>query len=329
MNAGVIPRLNRTTAGLGKELRIHPNIVPGADPMKALGKLELPAGDDGRRHVVVVDQFEEIFTLCQSVEKRKEFADAILALVRAGHLVFLTMRTDFDDKLPKLGDLYEKMKEPGTLVTVPPLSEDELRDAILKPATSVGLHIDEDVVNGLVSELVGQRAGLPLLQFCLMKLWEMRDRNLITWEAYEELGRGAGGAGQVRGRALQRDASGGAEHREADSPATGAADRGGGRGRAGGDAPAGAALGLLPGRGGEGPDRRRDRDAHRGSPHPRDGGRPGAAGSGSRGPGAELAGVRALAGGIAADAAGAPRAHAAGGGLAPQRAGSLAPVAGR
>jgi hypothetical protein len=59
---------------------------------------------------------------------------------------------------------------------------------IEKPAELVGLKFEDGIVDRLVNEILGEPAGLPLLQFALLKLWERRDRNRVTFEAYRSVG---------------------------------------------------------------------------------------------------------------------------------------------
>ena len=145
----------------------------------------------GAPAVVVVDQFEEIFTLCRDEPMRQAFVANLLSLLDvpgAGHIVVLTMRTDFVDNVARLPALQERFEQATVRVT--PLSAGELREAITGPATAVGLKFEEGVVDALVHDILGEPAGLPLLQFTLLKLWEKRERNRVTWEAYRRLGGG-------------------------------------------------------------------------------------------------------------------------------------------
>ena len=145
----------------------------------------------GAPAVVVVDQFEELFTLCRDEPMRQAFVANLLSLLdvpEAGHIVVLTMRTDFVDNVARLPALQERFEQATVRVT--PLSAGELREAITGPAAAVGLKFEEGVVDALVHDILGEPAGLPLLQFTLLKLWEKRERNRVTWEAYRRLGGG-------------------------------------------------------------------------------------------------------------------------------------------
>jgi hypothetical protein len=98
------------------------------------------------------------------------------------------MRTDFETfilRLPGFQPFFEQ-----AVVRVTPLNPAELREAIERPAEAVGLKFEEGVVEALLQDILGEPAALPLLQFTLLKLWEHRDRNRITWDAYGRLGGG-------------------------------------------------------------------------------------------------------------------------------------------
>ncbi len=204
--------------------RYSERMVPGSDPLANLGRAILPQEDDGvldatvaakfifaadgcRREpdylvkllnetgqapfVLVLDQFEEIFTLCTDEALRHAFINNLLALIAspaARHTVILTMRTDFESFVARLPDFLPHFEQ--ALVRITPLNAAELREVIEKPAALVGLKFEAGVVDALVQDVLGEPAALPLLQFTLLKLWKRRDRNRITWESYKELGGG-------------------------------------------------------------------------------------------------------------------------------------------
>ena len=183
-------------------------MVPGADPMANLQRAlhrsapaatsaPVPAADSAQSLtgpeeepiVLVVDQFEELFTLCDDRETYRDFEGQLLRLVdepRPRHIVIVTMRTDFARKLPLLPGLHRRLE--AARVDVEALGIEELRDAILKPAAKVHLKFDPAVVDDLVTKILGVRAGLPLLQFALLQLWTERDKNRVTEAVYREVG---------------------------------------------------------------------------------------------------------------------------------------------
>jgi len=141
--------------------------------------------------VLDVDQFEELFTICENEAARQAFIANLLALIDSPglrHVVILTMRSEYASyvaRFQKLNDAFDTARLP-----VAPMVPSELREAIEEPARSAGLKIEPGVVDDLVADVVGEPAALPLLQFTLLKLWESRERNRVTREAYQRLGGG-------------------------------------------------------------------------------------------------------------------------------------------
>jgi hypothetical protein len=220
--AGLMPSLKSGALPDSRRWRYYPPMVPGANPLLNLA-LSLKATKEGAaawverevalfkqdpEHllklveaagnspaVIVIDQFEEIFTICNDKVLLDHFINNLLRLIQSDkhrHRVILTMRSDFEEQLPRLEALYPLW--PQSRIQVLPLSAKELRDAIEKPAEIVGLKFDKGIVDQLVKEIVGEPAGLPLLQFALFELWKKRRRNRVTWEVYDKLGGGAGQA---------------------------------------------------------------------------------------------------------------------------------------
>lgn len=153
--------------------------------------VELAAQTGSVPIVLVVDQFEELFTLCTDNSARQAFVANLTNLVQTAaprHRVLLTMRTDFEAQLARLPAFQPLFEQ--ALVRVTPLSAAELRQAIEQPAALIGLKFESGLIDQLLQDVLGEPAALPLLQFTLLKLWEARDHNRITWEAYKRLGGG-------------------------------------------------------------------------------------------------------------------------------------------
>lgn len=214
--AGLIPALKAEALPGSHNWRYYRPMVPGSNPLAnlalALGPPnEQPAlwverqvvgfsqdeehlrklveAENDQPCVMVIDQFEEVFTLCHDKTLLEHFINNLMRLVASNthpHRIVLTLRSDYEEQLPRLESVYPLLRENRVQVT--PLSASDLRDAIEKPAENIGLKFEKGIVEKLVKEIVGEPAGLPLLQFTLLQLWNRRRRNRITWDVYERLG---------------------------------------------------------------------------------------------------------------------------------------------
>ena len=194
VRAGLLSALRQDAIPGSAGWTILPPMVPGSDPLAALERT-LEAGhvaqtSDNDARVLIIDQFEETFTLCSDDTRRQEFLRRVVALAAdvAGGRVVLTMRSDFEPFVARaetLQPLYEAGK-----VTLPPLTTAELREAIERPAEQVGLKFEVGLVDTLLGDILGEPAGLPLLQYSLLKLWESRQRNRVTLDIYKKVGGG-------------------------------------------------------------------------------------------------------------------------------------------
>jgi len=186
---GVLPALKNNGLEGSANWRYLPSIVPGSEPLKNLNAAyggTKPAANEVV--VVTIDQFEELFTLCDDLAVRDAFAKELVALSAAGHVVIVTMRSDYDSRLASTGELAALFEKGDLRAT--PLTAAELREAIEEPAKLIGLKFESGVIDALIRDVLGEPAALPLLQFTLWKLWQSRDHNRITLAAYRKLGGG-------------------------------------------------------------------------------------------------------------------------------------------
>ena len=165
----------------------------GDDPraLHIFARYALDGDRASRRLVVLVDQFEEVFTLCPAEREptRRAFIDTLLhaaTVVGGPVLVLLTMRVDFLGKCASYPALAAALSDGQELVG--PMSEDELRLAIERPAYLVGCELEPGLTERLLHDVEGQPGALPLLQYTLWELWQRRDDRRLTIAAYREIG---------------------------------------------------------------------------------------------------------------------------------------------
>ncbi|MGI5505945.1 helix-turn-helix domain-containing protein [Lentzea sp. CA-135723] len=133
-------------------------------------------------HLVVVDQFEELFTLCRNEEHRRWLITALLGCTR----VVIGVRADFYGHCARYPDLVEALE--GAHLLLGPMTPDELRLAITEPAAAVGAKVETALLARLMADAVGQAAVLPLLSHALAQTWQHRRGMTLTLAGYEEVG---------------------------------------------------------------------------------------------------------------------------------------------
>jgi WD40 repeat protein/class 3 adenylate cyclase len=188
--AGLVPSLE---AGLlpGSQRWEHAVIRPGRHPLAALEEVVgLPQPERGRL-VLVVDQFEEVFTTSDPGE-RAAFIRRLVELATgtrtgaADVVVVITIRADYTGHCAPYPDLAELLA--SNLVLVGPMTAEELRRVIEAPARKAGVRVESTLVDALVEEVVGEPGGLPLLSTALVELWQARQGGWLRLEASQRLG---------------------------------------------------------------------------------------------------------------------------------------------
>ena len=208
--------LESLATALAADATIGPRIGDVGDLIKRLEadetrlhlttRVALGNGPESQRVVVVVDQFEELFTLStdssaktratldpaesQSGEsRRKSFIDNLVfaAGIPGGKtIVVLTMRADFYGKCASYANLAAALSEHQDLVG--PMTQSELREVIERPAQLVGLELEPGLTEMLLQDMQNQPGALPLLQHALWELWQRREGRRLTVAAYKAIG---------------------------------------------------------------------------------------------------------------------------------------------
>jgi WD40 repeat protein len=142
------------------------------------------------RVFVLIDQFEEVFTLCREEAERSLLVDNVLYAtnVAAGRtIVVLTMRADFYGQCVNYPGLRAAIADHQSLIG--PLSEVALREVIETPAQLAGGEVESGLVELLLADMKGQAGALPFLQHALFELWERRFGRRLTVRTYTDMGR--------------------------------------------------------------------------------------------------------------------------------------------
>jgi len=177
-----------------------------------------PAGRDQlgqQRLVLVVDQFEELFTQCPEEGQRRAFITALHAAATAGHgpdqspaaLVVLGVRADFEARCADYPQLAGPVQD-RYLVTA--MTERQLRMAITEPAKKAGAKVDDDLADRLLAEVRTGQPGvfgagaLPLLSHALDQAWRHRTGQAVTLADYERAGGIEGAVAATAQRAYDR-----------------------------------------------------------------------------------------------------------------------------
>jgi WD40 repeat protein len=158
-----------------------------------------------------IDQFEELFTICDDLDKRKNFIEGLVQVFKLSSRsvrIVLAMRSDFLEQFSfytELGNIASQ----NNILLVTEMFRDELRQAIEAPAAKHGVVFEDGLVKQIIDEVEGQKGYLPLLQYTLNLLWETEcktfsddgrchiDDRTLNRESYAKL-KGVRGALQER-----------------------------------------------------------------------------------------------------------------------------------
>jgi WD40 repeat protein len=193
LRAAVIPALQHTQhAGLrpaairiltpgDRPAHTHAHVFEPSDTNPGIGTAEADT-------FIVVDQFEEIFTLCQDPAERARFIDKLLAARRPENRlrVLIAVRADFYGHCAEHCDFADTLRDAHLLAG--PMSPAELREAIVRPAAAAGLTVERALTSRLVQEVAGAPGGLPLLSHVLLETWRRRRGKTLTTAGYEAAG---------------------------------------------------------------------------------------------------------------------------------------------
>ena len=182
LRAGLVPRLQRAEPpDRPAAIRI---VTPGRQPARTHAHLLTAANT-----VVLVDQFEELFTLCTDSTERDRFLDLLLSADQLW--VVVAVRADFYGRCAEHRALADALRQANVLVG--PLTAAELRQVIIKPAAAAGLIVERSLTARIIDEVAGEPGALPLVSHVLLETWRRRRGRSLTMAGYLAAGGALGG----------------------------------------------------------------------------------------------------------------------------------------
>jgi basic membrane lipoprotein Med (substrate-binding protein (PBP1-ABC) superfamily)/DNA-binding SARP family transcriptional activator len=210
--AGLIPRL-RDAAIDGSDRWVIAQMVPGNNPLAEIEAIiakvtDVPNGRDrllepdagprprptlrtmreGGRLLLVIDQFEEVFTLTDEPQ-RQHVVDAIVGAVSEPGTpisVLLALRADYYDR-PLQHPAFARLFTPS-VINVLPMTPEELEEAVVGPAKKAAVVVEPALLAELIGDAAHRPGTLPLLEYALTELFEQRSKTALTLDGYRALG---------------------------------------------------------------------------------------------------------------------------------------------
>ncbi|MFE3248575.1 WD40 repeat domain-containing protein [Streptomyces sp. NPDC059209] len=195
LRASLIPRLRTPPPRVGERGRDREAapaavriLTPGAAPLRTHADRLVPVPDTDADTWLIVDQFEELYTLGADRDDRDAFIDRLVAATDADSRlrVVIAVRADFFGRCAEHPGLVAAL-ENATLLAGP-MSRAELREAIVRPATAEGLIVERSLTDRLLDEVEGAPGGLPMMSHALLETWRHRSGRILTEAAYESAG---------------------------------------------------------------------------------------------------------------------------------------------
>ncbi|MEU7874782.1 helix-turn-helix domain-containing protein [Dactylosporangium sp. NPDC049140] len=176
-------------AGGGSALTVHRDLAASPEALHLAVLQALASVPAGAELLILVDQFEEVFTQCEDEGERERLIAALVYAAEAPNSrcrVVLGVRADFYPHCLRRLELATALGEAH--FPVPPMTTEELRRAVSQPAVDAGCTIEGALVARIIAEATGRPGVLPLVSHALRETWLRRRGNALTLTGYEASG---------------------------------------------------------------------------------------------------------------------------------------------
>ncbi len=181
------PNLDDEVDRLAKVQKLGGLLAEGKIPLRDVVDRVLKKQPGTDRLLFVVDQWEELYTLCKDAATQRRFVDTLLEATATEPLtVVLTLRADFYGRVLGYRPLADRLE--GARIDLAAMNRDEQMRAVEKPAQLVGLEFEEGLVKRILDDVDKEPGNLPQLEFALTQLWEKRTDIRLLHQTYQALG---------------------------------------------------------------------------------------------------------------------------------------------
>ncbi|WP_246107709.1 XRE family transcriptional regulator [Saccharothrix saharensis] len=170
-------------SGAGKSSLLRAGLVPRVGGRVVVTSPSESAEPDLDVDLLIVDQFEEVFTLWPDADRRTAYVDALLT---ARCKVVIGVRADFYGHCAQHPALVEALTDGQLLLG--PMGPEELRQVIMQPAVKASCTVETALVSRLIADATGQPGVLPLVSHALLETWRRRRGTTLTLAGYEAAG---------------------------------------------------------------------------------------------------------------------------------------------
>ena len=139
------------------------------------------------RFLLIVDQFEELYTLCQNPTQRQAFLEQLLSATNQDNFqLVLTLRADFLGYALAFRPFADALNSGNVMLA--PMNQEELHSVITQPAELLGVTLEPGLTERILADVGNEPGNLPLVEFALYRLWKEQENKQLTHQGYEKIG---------------------------------------------------------------------------------------------------------------------------------------------
>lgn len=156
----------------------------------------------GARVLLILDQFEELFTLTPEDQQQPFLMSLLTAVENSSLTAVVTLRSDFHNECLQFAPFFDAMNR--QIINVNQMSRANLKESVIRPAELMGVTFEAGLADRILDDVGTEPGSLPLLQFALTRLWEGRDGVRLTHQVYTDIGGVQGAVAQRAENIFQR-----------------------------------------------------------------------------------------------------------------------------